>query len=270
MTPFQNDDELEKLRVENELKKMKLILEHGAIISDQQGEKPIHPEIENQFLNSIQAFEDNFENAQLIKVYDFIERPDFIPVDAIADQQISTELKSVMNILNENGISLDTICEVEEREIYRFVTEELFNYEMDNVRIPGMVNCFIYEDFHPNVEYDIKNAAEEGVASFLNKDAAYYEHLFTMEVLEEPWFKNYRDAFGSFVIKFFEIISHDINGINASVKFTIDYTGIIEGSSDTQHCAGEGSVEFLYQYGYWYIQMINLPDPSWFVSEHYS
>ena len=55
-----------------------------------------------------------------------------------------------MNILNKNSIQLDTICDVEEREIYRFVTEELFSHKMDNMRIPGMMACFIYEEFHPN------------------------------------------------------------------------------------------------------------------------
>jgi hypothetical protein len=253
------DDELEKLRIENELKKMKLMLEHGAVISESPDTKTIHPLIENEFLNSIEAYENAYHNAKSILLYDFIERPDFIPVNDIPDLQISTELDKIMNILNENGIRLDTLCDVEEREIYRFVTEELFVHEMDNMRIPGMMTCFIYEEFHPNHEYDLRRYSFEGIEAFLNKEDEYHEMHFTTEAVESPWFRTFRDAFTSFSIQHFEITDIAIREINASISFNIDFTGIIEGSAQKQNYSGPGSLEFLYQYGYWYIQMINFP-----------
>jgi len=140
-----SDDELEKLRVENELKKMKMMLEHGGMFSEPPGDKTLHPLIENEFLKSVEAFENAYQDAERVLLYDFIKCPDFIPVNDIPDSRLSAELERIMNILNKNGIQIDTICEVEEREIYRFVTEELFRHEMDNMRIPGMMNCFIYE-----------------------------------------------------------------------------------------------------------------------------
>lgn len=132
------------------------MLEHGAIITGPSDTNAVHPMIENEFLNSVEAFESSFRNAKPILLYDFIERPDFIPVTDIPDSQVCVELDKIMNILNNKGIQLDTLCDVEEREIYRFVTEELFVHEMDNVRIPGMMTCFIYEEFHHNHEYDLR------------------------------------------------------------------------------------------------------------------
>ncbi len=256
------DDELEKLRIDNELKKMKLMLEHGAIITGPSDTKAVHPLIENEFLNSVEAFENSFRNAKPILLYDFIERPVFIPVADIPDSQVSVELDRIMNMLNKNGIQLDTLCDVEEREIYRFVTEELFVHEMDNMRIPGMMTCFIYEEFHPNHEYDLRRYSFEGIEAFLNKEAEYYEGHFTKEAVESAWFRTFRDAFGSFSIQHFEITDITTGDINALVSFNIDFTGIIEGSTLKQNYAGTGSIEFLYQYGYWYIEMINFPAAS--------
>jgi len=254
-----NDDDLEKLRMENELKKMKLMLEHGAVISESTNTKTVHPLIENEFLNSIEAFENAYHNAKPVLLYDFIERPDFIAVDVIDDALISTELEKIMDILNKNGIQLDTLCDVEEREIYRFVTEELFVHEMDNMRIPGMMTCFIYEEFHPNHEYDLRRYSLEGVESFLNKKDKYYEMHFTKEAIKAPWFTNFRDAFFSFSIRHFDITDLTINEFTASVAFTIDFAGTIEGSKQKQNFKGAGTIEFIYQYDYWYIQKINFP-----------
>jgi hypothetical protein len=259
---MKNEEELEKLRMENELKKMKLMLEHGAMFSDNPDKMPIDPFIENQFLNNIEALERSYNRAERILVFDFINRPDFRKADNIPDYQIHTELDRLMNIMNENGIQLDTLCEVEEREIYRFVTEELFLHEVENMRIPGMMNCFIYEEFHPNHEYDIRNYCFEGVEAFLNKKEQYVTMHFTKEATESKWFRNFRGAFSSFTIKHFEIKDILITGINASANFTIDFTGIIEGSNQNQNFDGTGSAEFLFQYDYWYIQMLNLPPAS--------
>jgi hypothetical protein len=46
------------------------------------------------------------------------------------------------------------------KKLYRFIAEELFFHEMNNVRVKGMVTCFIYEEFHPNAKLDIEDAYE--------------------------------------------------------------------------------------------------------------
>lgn len=258
-TNHESEDDLEKLRMENELKKMKLMLEQGAIFSEPSGSKTIDPFIENEFLNNVMAFEDSYRKAERILLYDFIERPDFIKVDAIDDSQISQELERVMNILNKNGIQLDTICDVEEREIYRFVTEELFGYEMDNMRIPGMMSCFIYEEFHPNHEYDIRNHSIDGIKSYLNKKTDFYTTFFTREAEEDDSLNHFRNAFKSFSLKHFEITQLSFDDKTASVSFNIDFTGKIENSIEKQRFSGDGSMELVYQYEYWVIDKLNLP-----------
>lgn len=257
-----NHSELEQLRMENELKKMKLMLEYGANFWEPSGKKPIDPSMENEFLANIEAFEKNYRQSETILLYDFIKKPDYMAVHAISDDRISAELERIMKILNQNGIHLDTNCPVEERELYRFITEELFVHEMDNMRIEGMMNCFIYEEFHPNHENDIRNLCNDGIKSYLNKETDYYTNHFTKEAKESAWYNDFRDAFESFSLHHFQITNLNMNGITASVTFNIAFSGIMEGSSEKQHFKGEGSVELLSHYDYWSIQIINFPTPS--------
>lgn len=255
-----NEEELEKLRIENELKKAKLMLEHGAIFSDSMNSNKLDPVIEDEFLRNMEQFEKSFGNSERIPVYDFIERPDYNLVDTIPDSQIAGELEKIMGILNENGISLDTLCEVDDRELYRFITEELFLHEVDNVRIKGMMSCFIYEEFHPNHEYDIQNTCTEGISSYLNKEEKYYSYSFVKEAEEESWFKDFRNAFDTFSLHKLEIIDIRIDTTTARVNFYINFSAAIEGSTSEQHFSGQGYVMLVHQYDYWFINKIQFPE----------
>jgi hypothetical protein len=65
---------------------------------------------------------------------------------------------------------VDFINEVDDREAYRFITEELLDEMMDDIRIPEMYSHFTYEEFHPNDEADIKQCAEEFMHAFFERD----------------------------------------------------------------------------------------------------
>ena len=256
----ENSEDIERLRMENELKKMKLMLEHGAVFSEPTGENHLDPGLENAFLNSVEEFEKNYQSADSIALYDFIGRPEYTFTHMIPDSQISEHLAQITNILSENEIRLDTICQVDDREVYRFITEELFLHEMENMRIKGMMHCFIYEEFHPNHEYDIRQHCTDGIRSFLNKKSDYYTTFFTKEAENDPWLKSFRDSFKSFSIKHFDILDLTFDEENATVVFTIDFTATIDGSGEKQHYSGKGSMELVYRYDFWCIQKIIFPE----------
>lgn len=50
-----------------------------------------------------------------------------------------------------------------------------------------MMCCFIYEEFHPNHAYDIRNHSKDFVVSFLNKETDYYFNSLTKEAEENQW-----------------------------------------------------------------------------------
>lgn len=254
-----NDNELEKLRIENELKKMKLTLEHGASFSNPGENTELNPLIEAQFLDNIEQFENAYNNCKQIPVYDFIGKPDYKKADVIPDDEIHSELEKITKVMNENGIFLDTLCEVEDRVLYRFITEELFIHETDNIRVAGMAHNFIYEEFHPNHEYDIRNHSIDFIESYLNKESDFYITFLTKEAENDTGLKNFRDAFSSFSLHNFEIKTIHFDEENANVSFEINFSGTIEDSTETQNFSGEGKMELVCMYDYWCIQEVKFP-----------
>jgi hypothetical protein len=174
---FSHLNEDEQLKAENDFLKMKLMLEHGAQF-DELGNNEIPAEIENEFLNNVIAFEKQFEQRKIIKVYDKIERPrHFKPVNEIPGDEINNAWRELIAHLNKFNINLD-VCSpnISVRELYRFATEELFEHEMDDMDLPGWTTHFTYDEFHPDPVYDNSRMVEKDLfGDIFRKEALFYE-----------------------------------------------------------------------------------------------
>lgn len=263
------ENELNKLRIENEIKKMKLSLEHGANFLS--GGTKLSPELEGQWLDQVQKFEDSYATSKRILIYDFVERPAYKPVNEIPEAEINFELKNILNLLGQKGICIDTICKVADRELYRFITEELFLKEIDDITIEGMTHNFIYEEFHPNHEHDIKTHCNEFLEVLLNKknnlnpsfmDMSNEIHCKDGIIKQEDVVKRmeaFRESFSSFRLQHFKITSLKVTSDIADVCFDINYTGVIEGSNESRSFTGIGNFMLKNEYDYWCINKINIP-----------
>ncbi|HEX8060869.1 MAG TPA: hypothetical protein VF473_08030 [Cyclobacteriaceae bacterium] len=160
-----NDDEL---RASNELLKLRLEREHGMRYYESNG--GLSPELENKWLRYICDHEELFEQCGRITVYDYINRPPFTAVEDLEREQVTPELERLLSVMRSHGIQLDCMCEYSDRVIYQFVTTELFGVEMDNIRMPGLVNHFTYEDFHMNNQYEIERIAVDLIKSVYNHE----------------------------------------------------------------------------------------------------
>jgi hypothetical protein len=169
----------EELGAENELMKLKMMAEFGG---DFVGNEDIPAEVENQFLKQIMSFHKRHEKSALTTVYKFIGEPEYNHVNDISDKEVKKELKQLLVLMNKNGVSLDVLAETPEREIYRFITEELFKHEIEEVRMKGWVNHFIYEEFHPNPDYDVRSAVSYCIPSIFNKGQALFEEHFAEDL----------------------------------------------------------------------------------------
>jgi len=185
MENFEHQDE-EQLRAENDFLKMKIMLERGGDF-DNAGENELPAEVENEFLKNVLEFEKQFEEHKTIKVFDKIGRPNhFKPVSEIADEKINEAWDELNNYLGEYDISLD-VCSpnISCRELYRFTTEELFEYEMDDITIPGMMHGFIYDEFYPDPLYDNSVAAQDDCIRYiLQKEPMQWTHHFRTQNLQ--------------------------------------------------------------------------------------
>lgn len=157
----------ENLQAENEILKIKLMLEHDAKFIE--GEKPMPPEIENEFLNYIMAYEKQAADPKYIKLYDKIERPThFKPETEITAENMDAAYDELSDYMYKYGIELN-VCSpnISVRELYRFTIEELFEENINDMHIPGMMTCFTYDEFYPDPYFDNPQAATEDCIKYI-------------------------------------------------------------------------------------------------------
>lgn len=135
----------------NDLKRKELEERYGAVFSAPD-ESEIPSEVEAQWLENIDEFERQFENVAEIPLREFIGSPSVRPLADIPPSEVAAELDALLELLGENEVVVHFPDEIDEVEAYRFITEELLDEEIDDIRVPGMVLHFIYEEFHPGDE----------------------------------------------------------------------------------------------------------------------
>jgi len=255
----------EKLQKENELLKLKLQSEFGMEKMDSSLDK----ETENKWLNDVYNFEKQFAENKRCKVYNFINRPKFRRVDELTKEEISKELEKLTEIMQTNGIELSTICDYEDEIIYRFITEELFNQETDDVHVQGMMNCFIYEEFHPNHDYDIREHCNEFVECLISKKWDEFMNNILLASIVSYNDNNYNQKAFPAIIEAFQseykkmkLLKWDIHSVSFDLKTE---KAVLQGSikyklvQSSQIFQGKVNMELKLEYDYWSISKVVLP-----------
>jgi hypothetical protein len=164
---FSNDPE-QNLRIENEILKLKMQAEKGAFFGGNMEDLP--PEVEAEFLKNVQSFEDSFDKAKQITIYECIGKPVYKKVDELTGtEEIENELKRIMELLHSKNILLEVLGKYELSVIYKFITEELFQEQIREMNFPGYMHNFIYEEFHPNHNVDIARTAQDFLDHWFEK-----------------------------------------------------------------------------------------------------
>lgn len=158
------DDELQ--RILNEKKRKELAERYGANFDETQSSLPV--DVEAEWLHYIDEFERQFEHAARISVYEYLGSPSVLSPTAVPLDNLQEELDDLLEFMYLNGIAVHFLCEIDVFEAYRFIVDELFHEEVDDIRIPGMTSNFIYEEFYPNDEYDAKIWAQDFLYSLFD------------------------------------------------------------------------------------------------------
>jgi len=153
-----SDSPDQNLRIENEILKLKMQAERGALFGGNMEDLP--PEAEAGFLKNVQQFEDSFDKAKEITVYECIGMPAYRKIEELTHEEVKEELKRVMELLHSKNIILDVKGQYELSVIYKFIIEELFQEKIREVNFQGYLHSFIYEEFHPNHDIEIGNTAQ--------------------------------------------------------------------------------------------------------------
>ena len=270
-----HENEKYNQKIDNELKKKEIEGKYGAKFSSL-GNLP--SDIEGEWLRSIESFEEQFQKGDVTTVWNFIGKPVFKKINELKVDEISIELERIYDILNKNNVTLDTLCEVENEELYRFITEELFEQEIDDIHVEGMMSVFIYEDFHPNAEYDVKHAYNYFYNSTLAK-SKYPDGDYDVLYLDMD---NFQDSAGNrlekdFVLNklntfldafdYFEVISEVIENLtineektDAHLAFKVHFKGCFNNSPETVDFNGNGEMKLKpSEYGGWNVYNIAMP-----------
>lgn len=259
----------ERLHLENEIEKLKLSAFYGAEFSSN---KNMPPEVEREWLDYIRKFEEQAGNVKRITVAERLGDPDFPPFEELPEEKIGETLDKVLELLHQNRIYLDTLAEVSDSEIYRFITEELFQHKIDDFDIEGLNTVFIYEEFHPNDQLDIEQTVDDFITEMLSDDFRDFlihhlaeqcqrqdgRYISSKEAVEKALsFGDRFDRFDIVEMEDFEIkVEEDKQ--HAVSLFHINYVGysqrvktIFAGRGSAKLCRGE--------LGYWNIESLKIP-----------
>lgn len=175
----------EDLHMENQLMKLQLENILGGQIMNGSNEG-IPAEIENLFLKNIIEFEKQVTTSTKVTVNDLLKNPKFKAADSLNEKQLKSELKKINLLLNKKFIQLDFLDNYSDLVKYKFITEELINQETQTLNIPGMITHFIYEEFHPNHEFDVKNKIKHFIYTMLDEeelDSSNFKYTCSDEIL---------------------------------------------------------------------------------------
>ena len=262
----------QNIKIENEFLKMKFLLEQGAKFETSQPNNILPVELENEFLNYIMAYEKQAAERKIIKVFDRIERPDhFKPINKIPDDEIDEAWLELRSYLNQYNIDL-AVCSpgINTKELYRFATEELFEYEMNDIFIPGGMTCFTYDEFYPDHIYENTNTAlDDCIKCILKKQHFAWMPMLKKENLrindryplsEKEYLKvinQFKDAYED--IKVNEIISTDCIIAENDCRVNGKYEIILVSALEEINLAGKWFVKFKFDdFGFWEINHVQI------------
>jgi hypothetical protein len=161
-----HDDFRKKLQIENEILRMKLQAEAGAVIGLQDD---IPPELENLFLQNVLAFEEASQNVKMVSLYEYLGRPHYRKLDELRPEEVAEELNRLRELIHQKQVHLDILDEYEPAVIYKFIIEELFQQQTYESLLPGMIRHFTYEAFHPNHKIEICERALDFVGDWFER-----------------------------------------------------------------------------------------------------
>ena len=260
----------ENLNAENELLKIKLKSEFG--MKDMNSQLPA--ELENEWLNYIYNFEKLHKEAKEISIYEKLGKPEYKKIADLNNEEVTSELSRLLNLMEENNLILNFLCDYDDRIKYEFITEELFAEEIEDVRIEGMMTNFIYEEFHQNHEYDIKEAVSSYFNYFLcqeiNEEHIGFIHLNNVIKYKDKTLskENYIKIVKCFreevrpagveLIEFYNI-TFDTEKKFGNASGIISYA-VIENGMPSANVSDVFKIDLIYdEFGYWIINGIRFP-----------
>jgi len=121
---------------------LKVVKDDEFIIEDDLGDLE-EIEEDGEFIKQVKEFEKHHKKSKLVKVYAAIGKPDYKKLP-LSPEVLKEEYSRLIGLLDGKKIYIHFQNEYPKEERYRFITEEVFNQDVE-----GEKTTFVYEEFHP-------------------------------------------------------------------------------------------------------------------------
>jgi hypothetical protein len=257
----QADDSIQ--RALNEAKKKELREKYGAefYVPD----RDIPPEVEGRWLREIEEFERQFEYAEQITVRRYIGHPPVRPLGEIRPEELGSELRRLLDILQSNNIQVTFPDELSEAEAYRFVAEELLVQEIADIRVDGFTLNFLYNEFHPDLLQDATWAAEDFFQALFER-----RHQVIMDILSADASGAFPDGLREKILGFLnevavfldwdaEVTHCSIDDGHASIVARVFWTGLDAATLRKNSASGSALIRLKRSETSWQIVQADIP-----------
>jgi hypothetical protein len=125
---------------------------------------------QNEWLDYLLEFERQFEEAKSITVRERIGNPPIQPIEEIPLYALEEAVNDLLDLLAEHGIVVDFLGQWDDLAAYRYISEELLDEEMADIRIEGMFTHF--DAATP--AYDVEMWVEHFVWDVFRQERTYF------------------------------------------------------------------------------------------------
>ena len=176
-----SDDPEENLRMQNDFLKMKMMAESGAFFG---GSGDLPSDLENLFLKNVLEFEKANVEGNGKTIYDLLNKPAFEDEKSLGEKNFNNEFSRLEDLLKNNNIHVEFTRPRSNRFKYDFITKELFNHTDSFIPVKGMTTNFLYEEFHPDHELEIRDVTDTFLNDFLERRLDENVHYINNQFLE--------------------------------------------------------------------------------------
>ncbi len=107
-------------------------------------------EDDEEFIHNVEEFKKEHSKIRMISVYKKIGKPKFTEFKKLDPKKLKDELRRLIVALDNHKIIVHSHGEYDDREKYRFITEEIFKEVVEDNSKAQIT--FVYEDYHPEMD----------------------------------------------------------------------------------------------------------------------